>query len=195
MADKVTRRQNIYLSRELPFFGIDIARDKQLNCRPVNNLPTKSDLEKLTSIYDLDLFSLNTNTNINPDYNLPYSQIRGNYYSPHSFSKLKDTNVISELCLSFLHNNLRSLKRNLDDFQHHLLHELNHSFSVIGVTETRIKHSNSLDFNPNIAGYNFEYVPTPLSAGGVGLYIHHTLNYRVIESTSKEAFQALWIEI
>ena len=46
-----------------------------------------------------------------------------------------------------------------------------------------------------MAGYNFEYVPTPLSAGGVGMYIDCDLRYSIIEKRSNEAFQALWIEI
>jgi exonuclease III len=75
------------------------------------------------------------------------------------------------------------------------LHELDHNFSIIGISETRIINTGSLDFNPNIPGYNFEYVPTPLSAGGVGMYIDDNLNYRIIEKRSNEAFQALWIEI
>ena len=36
-----------------------------------------------------------------------------------------------------------------------------------------------------------EYVPTPLSAGGVGMYIKSDLNYTVIEKSSEDAFQAL----
>ena len=40
-------------------------------------------------------------------------------------------------------------------------------------------------------GYNFEYVPTPLSAGGVGLFIDDSLDYVVLEKTSDEAFQTL----
>ena len=36
---------------------------------------------------------------------------------------------------------------------------------------------------------------TPLSAGGVRMYIDETLDYRVIEKNSNEAFQALWLEI
>lgn len=143
----------------------------------------------------MDLFSLNTNPDINPDLNLSSKQIRSNYYSPHSFSKVKNNKCISEPCLSFLHNNVRSLKRNLEDFQNHLLHELNLRFNIIGVTETRMTNIGSLNFNPNIPGYKFEYVETPLSAGGVGMYIDETLNYRVIEKNSNEAFQALWIEI
>ena len=52
-----------------------------------------------------------------------------------------------------------------------------------------------MDFNPSIPGYVFEYVPTPLASGGVGLYINDSLKYTVIEKVSDEAFQSLWIEI
>ena len=43
--------------------------------------------------------------------------------------------------------------------------------------------------------YKFEFVPTRLAAGGVGMYIHNTLKYTIIEKNSNDAFQALWIEI
>jgi hypothetical protein len=56
---------------------------------------------------------------------------------------------------------------------------LDHNFSIIGISETRIINT----------------VPTPLSAGGVGMYIDDNLNYRIIEKSSNEAFQALWVEI
>ena len=52
-----------------------------------------------------------------------------------------------------------------------------------------------MDFNPSIPGYVFEYVPTPLASGGVGLYINDSLKYTVIVKVSDEAFQSLWIEI
>ena len=97
---------------------------------------------------------------------------------------------------SFLHNNVRSLRRNLENFQVHLLDELQLHFNVIGVTETRITNFNiPLDFGPSIPNYNFEYVPTPLSAGGVGMYIDNGLKYTVIEKTSNQDFQALWVSI
>ena len=100
------------------------------------------------------------------------------------------------LCFSVLHNNVRSLRRNVkENFQVHLLDELNFDFSIIGVSETKIISGKNLDFNPNIPGYIFEYAPTPLASGGVGLYINYSLKYTVIEKTSNEAFQALWIEI
>jgi len=44
-------------------------------------------------------------------------------------------------------------------------------------------------------GYVFEYVPTPLASGGVGMFIDESLNFCILEKTSNEAFQALWIEI
>ena len=37
-----------------------------------------------------------------------------------------------------------------------------------------------MDFNPNLPGYIFEYAPTPLAAGGVGLYIYESLRETVI---------------
>ena len=48
-----------------------------------------------------------------------------------------------------------------------------------------------MDFNPSIPGYVFEYVPTPLASGGVGVYINDSLKYTVIEKVSDEAFQSL----
>ena len=76
----------------------------------------------------------------------------------------------------------------------HLLDELNYSFSVIGVSETKISTVDSVNFDTSIPGYKFEYVSTPLSSGGVGMYVKDNLNYTIIDKTSNEAFQALWIE-
>ena len=50
-------------------------------------------------------------------------------------------------------------------------------------------------FNPNLPGYNFEHVPTPLSAGGVGLYINELIPYRILEKESTSSFQALLCEL
>ena len=60
---------------------------------------------------------------------------------------------------------------------------------------TKINSLKDVDFDPSIPGYAFEHVPTPLTSGGVGLYINDSLKYAVIEKTFEEAFQALWIEI
>ena len=76
-------------------------------------------------------------------------------YSPHSFTHLKSklNRQPDPTQFSLIHNNVRSLKQNLENFQTHLLNEHDFPFSVIGVTETRIRNANFTDFNPTIPGY------------------------------------------
>ena len=57
-------------------------------------------------------------------------------------------------------------------------------FNIISVTDTTITNSDiPLDFDLPILSYNFEYVPTPLSAWGVGMYIDNGFKYIVVERT------------
>lgn len=44
---------------------------------------------------------------------------------------------------------------------------------------------------PQLPGYAFEFVRTPLSAGGVGLFISETYNCDVVERVASSSFQAL----
>ena len=128
--------------QELPYYGVSdlISCHGQFNNTLSYDLPTKKYLEKLSSLYDLDLFSLNVRENINPDLNLINQHIQSNYYSPHSFNVLRNrlSSPDDDFKFSLLHNNVRSLKRNLEDLQVHLLDELGHCFSIIGVSETKI---------------------------------------------------------
>ena len=96
---------------------------------------------------------------------------------------------------SVVHNNVCSLRRNLKKLQTHILDELDFPFSIIGITETRITNEDLGGFSYNIPGYSFECVPTPLSAGGVGVYIRHDNDYFAIEKASEVPYQALWIEV
>ena len=186
------------LFKELPYFGINfIPIHGQFNNILSSSLPTKKYLEKLTSFHDLDLFSLNIDSNINPDLNVPNLKIRSQYYSPHSFHLMKNSLNYTRKGIpnfSLFHNNVRSLKRNFENLETHLLKELEYHFSVIGITETKIINSDLPDQLPSLPGYEFEFVPSPLSAGGVGMFISDQLNYKIIEKTSTNAFQALWIE-
>ena len=122
---------NDYL-KELPYFNVDLVQAHgQFNNSLESLLPTKKYLDKLSSIYDLDLFSLNIDSNLNPDCNFAVQQIRCQYFSPPSFSMFKNTlKVNKDACFSLLHNNVRSLKRNLENLQAHLLDELDHNFSL-----------------------------------------------------------------
>ena len=59
-----------------------------------------------------------------------------------------------------------------------LLDELNYSFSVIGVSETKIGTVDSVNFHMSVPGYKFEYVLTPLTSRGVGMYVKDSLAIR-----------------
>ena len=184
------------LFRELPYNGINIVYEhEQFNNSLPSQIPSKKYLERLTSIFEFDIFNLNDdNSLVDPDINCLFKSIRCKYYSLLSFNQQfkPDESALSKL--PFFHTNIRSVKRNLDEFQCYILLELGFHFNIIAVSETRI-YNDILDFTPNIPNYNFEFVPTPLYAGGVGMYIDETMNYTVIERTSNEAFQALWIEL
>ena len=159
-------------------------------CRPRNTW-------KNSSIYGLNLFRLNAFEDPNLGDSLYNHRIHSWYYSPNSFYKFKSElpSRVSDSSFSLLHNNIRSLTGNPVNFQVYLLDEINFEFSNIGVSETKIISGKEMDFNPSIPGYVFEYVPTPLASGGVGLYINDSLKYTVIVKVSDEAFQSLWIEI
>ena len=62
------------------------------------------------------------------------------YYSLYSFEVIKNnlTKYDIKRCFSIFHNNVRSLNRNLENLQSHLLEEPDFHFDVIGVTETKI---------------------------------------------------------
>ncbi|CAH3159395.1 unnamed protein product, partial [Porites lobata] len=90
--------------------------------------------------------------------------------------------------------NYKCLNRNLENLQTQLLHEVDFHFNVIGVTETKIINANLQMCTAHIPGYVFEYVPTSLASGGVGMFIDESLDYRILEKTSNEAFHVLWTE-
>ena len=134
------------ICKELPYHGVWQFRIFNiLNCHgQFNNLlsdalPTKKYLEKLSSIHDLDLFTLNVQADINPDSSLFNQCIQSHCYSPHSFSILnKQLSSSNKSNFSVFHNNVRSLRSNLGNQQiHNLLDELKYGFSVIGISETK----------------------------------------------------------
>ena len=138
---------------------------------------SKRNLDSLPGLHNLDLFSLNSgfDRNLNPDNNLGNQRIQSRYFSSHSFktlgNKLSLNNVNSRF--SIFDSNVVSLNHNLENVLT-LLDELGFHFDVIGVTETKITNSNVNEFHPNIPGYCFECVPTPLASGGVlhiGMFI------------------------
>jgi hypothetical protein len=200
MEDRNNKNANIALLKELPYYNYrgDISL---LHVNSLTDLPTKRNLDKLSSLYELDLFSLNNIHNDSQDThkNLLNQRICCRYFSPQSFKQLKSKKIIinqNDCNFSIFHNNVSSLNRNLENLQCHLLNELDFHFNIIGVTETKITNSNiPINCSPKIPGYNFEYVPTPLASGGVGMFIDEAFSYKLLEKISNQAFQAMWIEI
>ena len=96
---------------------------------------------------------------------------------------------------STIHFNIRSLYANHDVLTM-LLSDLQHSFDVIGLSETKIKSNCDLTSNIAIEGYDFVSKPTLANAGEIG-FIKGGIQFHIRDelcSTTKE-FESLWIEI
>ena len=102
------------------------------------------------------------------ELNLPNRKYRDTYYSKNLTKDFK------RKALSFFHMNVCSLTKNFDDFNR-LLNELNVSFDILAVTETRIKKVSSSPINLQLSNYSTEHTPTESSAGGTLLYISKRL--------------------
>ena len=78
-----------------------------------------------------------------------------------------------------------------------MLTDLTLMFSVIGLTETKVKVIQDPLFNTEIQARVFESQPTISNAGGIGSYICTDLSYTIGNdlSTTNPDFQSLWIEI
>ena len=78
-----------------------------------------------------------------------------------------------------------------------MLIDLNHSFSLIGLIETKYKVSKESLFSHIIPGYSFISEPSLSNAGGVGFFVSDKLNFSVRDDLSKSSinYESLWIEI
>ena len=117
--NKSEERANKLLFSELPYFNfrgnLAFYHGQFNNSIPADWRPRRN-LDKLNSLYDLDIFSLNSNldTYLNTDFNLPNQRIQSRYFSPHSFKmfkqKLSENTIKSSF--SIFHNNIVSINRN-----------------------------------------------------------------------------------
>ena len=71
--------------------------------------------------------------------------------------------------------NISSLSYNFDQL-HTLLSEINISFDVTGITETRLRKQILRTLNIDINGYNLEHTPAEAFCGGTLLYVKNKLN-------------------
>jgi len=135
-------------------------------------------------------------TGLDPDVHLP-TQSNFNYFTTSEFrNDFQISSCISSKHFSVLHSNIRSLNANFENLMQ-MITELNHNFSIIGLTETKINSSNQNTRIHSIPGYNFFSQPSESNAGGVGFYISNKIPCFIRNdiSGSQIEFECLWIEI
>ena len=144
-----------------------------------------SSINSIPHLFDLDA-----------DVQLP-TQTNFKYYTTHDFHNSYEVqSSFSKNSFSSIHCNIRSLAANFDNLTN-MLEELQHPFSLIGLTETKIKIDQNQITNTKLSGYNFISQPSLSIAGGVGIFIQETFQATIRDdlTITKEEFEALWIEI
>ena len=150
-------------------------------------------------------FDLNDDSTINSLLNVDYEEqnlypsynnlCRSNYYLEDVFrKKYKDMNINSDV-FSLFHLNIRSAPKNLDKLEQYLKN-LDHDFSIIGLTETWFKDSNVLTYN--LSGYKHEHIFRKVkSGGGVSLFIKENYRYKIRNDLSKlnEYIEVIFVEL
>ena len=91
---------------------------------------------------------------------------------------------LARKALIFFHMNVCSLTKNVDDFNI-LLSDLNVSFDILAMVETRIKKDSSSPFNLQLSNYSIKHIPIESSLGGTLLYISKRLSYQLSTFLSK----------
>jgi hypothetical protein len=78
-----------------------------------------------------------------------------------------------------------------------MLAEVNHSFSLIGLTETKYKVSEDIVYAHSMPGYCFISQPSLSNAGGVGFFVYDQLSFHVRNdlSVSTNDYECLWVNI
>ena len=132
-------------------------------------------------------------SNLNPDLNIPL-QTNFNYYTMSDFTNSYDiANCSLGNYFSVMHCNIRSMNANFDGLMQ-MLAEVNHSFSLIGLTETKYKVSEDIQYAHSMPGYCFISQPSLSNAGGVGFFVSDQLSFHVRNdlSVSTNDYECLW---
>lgn len=116
------------------------------------------------------------------------------YYLPEDINKL---DILNSNHLAYLHLNISSLQYHIDELKNLLTETNNVKFDIIGISESRLKESNNLITNINIADYVIEHCPTAGKAGGTLLYISKDIVYNIRKDLNiyeKEKLESIFIE-
>jgi len=93
-----------------------------------------------------------------------------------------------------IHFNIRSISNHFDDLSI-FLESIKSTFSLIALSEIWLPSKENVQFY-NIPNYNFECSLRPNSNyGGVGLYIHNSIPYKILNVNSITGSESLWLTI
>ena len=151
-------------------------RDNDVDSYDYSSLPVFNVSSSTTRIPQL--------THSDIDNNLPF-ETNCTYCTTHEFQnniELSES-VKNPSSFAVLHSNLRSLSKKFDHLTH-LLSLIQHPFSIIGISETKIKKDFDCLNNIQLPRYDFISQPSLSNAGGVGFYILNELNYTIREDLS-----------
>ena len=121
-----------------------------------------------------DFFTSQTLGNSDIEDNLSSNPISCKYFNIYDFRSSNFDNVCS---FSVFHLNISSLNAHFDELNA-MINLLNFNFSVIGLTETKLKKSIGISCPMSIEGYSYEHTPTEASCGGALLYVSNKFNYK-----------------
>ena len=117
------------------------------------------------------------------------------YYNETSLLKKTVQNNDYSQCFSVLHFNIRSMPKNLNNFEQYLQCH-SHNFKIIGFSETWLSEINSQNYT--LSGYNIENnFRINKSGGGVSVCVRHDIEYRLRNDLSllNSNLESIFIEI
>ena len=143
---------------------------------------------------DTDLFSADANETLAMKRNF-------DYYDVENFKNRK-TLFEKRSTFGIFHTNICSLQANIEQLED-LLHDLDHTFDIIALSETWNSEKTQLTFSPKrLEGYQDYYGTTGISLkGGCGFYIRNTYTHiprKDLEFQIKESgceTENCWIEL
>lgn len=146
-------------------------------------------LDRNKDIYDI---LGNPNKFDDVDSDLMLTNPTSDYCSLTQLNELLDQ--CSKQSVSFLHCNIRSLRKNLP-LLNKLLDTLHKPIDIIAISETKL-NTKSVD-NIDLINYNFFHYDSVTNAGGVGIYVNKNFNaiFRPDIKFNMPLVESCWVEI
>ena len=150
---------------------------------------------KLNPLSSDNYKGLSLSNNLDPDSNFFSDVFNCDFYTENTFNDMLQDHFCNCENLSLIHFNIRSIGRNFENLTT-LLHSINNTFSIIGVSETWLRDSShSVDMNGYNCVHNYR---SDRPGGGVGLYLSSDLQYKFrndLGFPEQSCVESLFIEI